>query len=94
MSVKLNSDDSCAVDLLLEHSTSTSQGVTSCFSQAPSSEVQQRLTRIEELLHLLDSYSVGEPGEDLVASTLARCEQRATIRSNENPPIDPIAAVS
>jgi hypothetical protein len=75
MSLKLSNDDSCAVDLLLEHSNPS--GINTCFTQAPSESVQQRLSKVERLLHILDQFSVGDPPVDLAAKTLERCEGRA-----------------
>jgi hypothetical protein len=71
MSVSLSNDDRCAVDLLLEHAPPSSQGA--CFSQGPSSTMQERLTRIEALLHLLDLHVMPEPAPDLAARTTSRC---------------------
>jgi hypothetical protein len=71
MSASLSNDDRCAVDLLLEHAPPASQGA--CFSQASSSTMKERLTRIEALLHLLEHDVVPEPGPDLVVRTMSRC---------------------
>ena len=75
MSFKLSNDDSCAVDLLLEHSNPS--GINTCFTQAPSESVQQRLSKVERLLHILDQFSVGDPPADLAVKTVERCEGRA-----------------
>ncbi len=75
MSLQLSNDDRCAVDLLLEHSSPA--GISTCFTQAPSQSVQQRLSKVESLLHVLDYFSVGDPPADLAAKTLERCEGRA-----------------
>jgi len=88
MSAKLNTDDSCLVDMLLERSTT--QGINSCFTEAASSEVRERLTHIEQILHRLDLYTVPEPPENLVARTVERCEGRAKGRSGEIPAADPL----
>jgi hypothetical protein len=80
MTVRLSNDDSCAVDLLLE-SGNTGQGSSAaCYSAAPSAQLQQRLTRVEQILHLLDLSTPAEPSFDLVSRTLARCEQAAESR--------------
>jgi len=73
MSVSLSNDDRCAVDLLLENAQPPSQGMNSCFTQQPSSTMQERLTRVEALLHLLDHDLAPEPAPDLVARTMSRC---------------------
>jgi hypothetical protein len=94
MSITLSKDDRCAVDLLLEHSTSPNQGLNGCFTQAASSEVRERLVRVEQVLSTLRAYAVEEPPGDLVDKTIARCEGRATDHSGQNPPVDPLAAAS
>ena len=82
MSSRLTNDDSCAVDLMLERGHQPNgggqNGMSPCFTTAPSADVQQRLTRVEQLLHLLDFYTVAEPASDLIARTLARCERTPT----------------
>jgi hypothetical protein len=82
MSVRLSNDDCCAVDLMLERSGTGPQGVTNCFTAAPSNEMQQRLTRVEKILHLLDSHTAADPAQDLAARTLARCDQQARIAAS------------
>jgi len=78
--VRLSNDDCCAVDLMLERSQpGPQQGITNCFTAAPSNQMQERLTRVEKILHLLDSHPTGEPAQDLVARTLTRCDQQARV---------------
>ena len=84
MSLSLSNDDSCAVDLLLERGhqpNGNGGGISPCFTTAPSESVLQRLTRVEQLLHLLDYHTAAEPASDLVARTLARCERTAAIQT-------------
>jgi hypothetical protein len=83
MSSRLSNDDGCAVDLMLERghhqpNGGGQNGMSPCFTTAPSADLQQRLTRVDQLLHLLDFYIVAEPAPDLVARTLARCERTPT----------------
>jgi hypothetical protein len=73
MSASLSNDDRCAVDLLLENAQPGSQGISSCFTKTASSTMQERLTRVEALLHLLDADVAPEPANDLAARTVARC---------------------
>ena len=75
----LSYDDRCAVDLMLERNGSGSDGIGNCFTAAPSDEMQERLNRVEKILHLLDSHPTGEPAQDLVARTLTRCDQQARV---------------
>ena len=91
--VGLSNDDRCAVDLILERSETGPQGITNCFTAAPSAEMQQRLTRVEKLLHLLDSHPTSDPAHDLVDRTLARCEQRAGV-TPEPAPVQPVVTAT
>jgi hypothetical protein len=86
MSAKLSNDDSCAVDLLLDRDAATATGLNSCFSVGPSQVLRERLTRVEALLHVLDHYRAGEPGADLAARTMARCDQAAQARTARTQP--------
>jgi hypothetical protein len=84
MSLSLSNDDSCAVDLLLERGhqpNGGNGGISPCFTTAPSDSVLQRLTRVEQILHLLDHHIAAQPASDLVARTLARCERTAAIQT-------------
>jgi hypothetical protein len=81
MSVRLSNDDCCAVDLILERDQTGTQGIPPCFTAAPSDNLQQRLTRVEQILHLLDHHTPIEPAEDLLHKTLARCEQKAPVNA-------------
>jgi hypothetical protein len=91
--VRLNNDDRCAVDLMLERSGEAGpQGINNCFTVAPSSDMQQRLTRVEQLLHVLDAHPVADPPSDLAARTLARCEQQARVTPAQSVPAQPLAA--
>jgi hypothetical protein len=92
MSVRLNNDDCCAVDLILERNQAGPQGMSPCFTAAPSNDIQQRLTRVEQILHLLDYHPPIEPAADLMARTLARCEQVAPIGVAQGMPSQPIAS--
>jgi hypothetical protein len=80
--VRLSNDDCCAVDLMMERSGNGPQGITNCFTVAPSDEMQQRLTRVEKILHLLDLHTAADPDQDLVARTLARCDQQARVAAS------------
>lgn len=91
--MRLNNDDRCAVDLLLEQAAWPTQGVSSCYTTAASSEVQERLRRVESLLHRLQYFNPAEPPADLVQKTVARCEGRATVPANHKP-LDPMATAS
>jgi len=75
--VRLSNDDRCAVDLIMERNGTGSDGISNCFTAAPSVDMQERLNRVEKILHLLDADTPIEPASDLVARTLARCEQQA-----------------
>ena len=91
MSLSLSNDDRCAVDLLLEHAQ-PGQSMSPCFTQAPSAELQQRLSRVEKILHLLDLQPVSEPPVDLVAKTMARIDSTAPVRMPDGPVV-PVAVV-
>jgi len=80
--VRLSNDDCCAVDLMMERSGTGPQGITNCFTAAPSTEMQERLTRVEKILHLLDLHPATEPDQDLLARTLARCDQQARVAAS------------
>jgi len=73
MSASLSNDDRCAVDLLLENVQPPAQGSISCFTKSASSDMQKRLAKVEEMLHLLDEHVAPEPAKDLAARTVARC---------------------
>jgi len=90
--VRLSNDDRCAVDLILERKEIGSDGIGNCFTAAPSGEMQERLTRVEQILHLLDANTPIEPAADLVARTLARCEQQAQM--NRTMPVPAQGATS
>ena len=91
--VRLSNDDCCAVDLLLERNGEAGpQGLNNCFTVAPSSAMQQRLTRVEQLLHVLDAHPTAEPASDLVARTLARCDQRTAVSPAQTVPAQPVQA--
>lgn len=68
MTVTLSNDDRCVVDLLLGRADAAA-----CFSAAPS-DFHQRLNRVEQLLRCFDAYTVSDPPADLLARTLARCD--------------------
>jgi hypothetical protein len=91
--VSLSNDDRCAVDLMLERNGEAGpQGINNCFTVAPSSDMQQRLTRVEQLLHILDAHPVAEPAADLLARTMARCEQQPRVTPAASVPAQPVAA--
>ena len=48
--VRLSNDDRCAVDLILERDGIGSDGINNCFTAAPSVQMQERLTRVEQTL--------------------------------------------
>jgi hypothetical protein len=76
--MRLNNDDSCAVDLILDRdSTRTPGDISSCFSIGGSQVIQERLAAVEHLLHGLGQFRAEEPAPDLVARTMARCDQAA-----------------
>src|SRR4051812_10397440 len=77
MSIQLSNDDSCAVDLILEHARPGANGGSApCYTAAPSATMLERLTRVEELLNIFGALPAEEPGEDLITRTLERCEDR------------------
>jgi len=84
----LSNDDRCAVDLLLEN-VQPSQGSITCFTKSASSDMQKRLAKVEEILHLLDEHVAPDPAKDLAARTVARC-LRPTLPP-QPPQIQPIA---
>jgi hypothetical protein len=88
--VRLSNDDCCAVDLMMERSGTGPQGISNCFTAAPSAEMQQRLTRVEKILHLLDLHPTTEPDQDLLARTLARCDQQARVAASVPASAQPI----
>jgi hypothetical protein len=88
MSASLSNDDRCAVDLLLENAP-PAQGGVSCFTKSASSDMQKRLAKVEEILHLLDEHVAPEPAKDLAARTVARCLQPTL--PPQPPQIQPIA---
>jgi hypothetical protein len=85
----LSNDDRCAVDLMLERNGTGSDGISNCFTAAPSDEMQERLNRVEKILHLLDAHHPAEPAPDLVARTLARCDQQAQMNRTVPVPAQP-----
>ena len=80
MTVRLSNDDRCAVDLLLESGNTGQSSSAACYAAAPSAQLQQRLDRVEQILHLLDLPTPADPSADLVTRTLARCEQATEAR--------------
>jgi hypothetical protein len=75
MTMKLNNDDSCAVDLMFERNEGSPTGVVSCFGASPQS-IQDRLEALTKVLSPLETLqSLPLPSHDLVARTLARCAQ-------------------
>ena len=85
MSVSLNNDDRCAVDLILDRDSAATGGLNSCFSLDASNVLRERITRVERLLHLLDNHPAEEPAADLVTRTLVRCDQAAQTRATHQP---------
>jgi hypothetical protein len=72
---KLRTDDSRAVDLLLDRSHCAKQTGRGVFaSPAVEPAVRKRLGNVERLLHLLDASVAPDPPHDLVARTLRRIE--------------------
>jgi hypothetical protein len=83
MNFKLSNDDSCAVDLLLEHAQpGVNGGFSPCFSTAPSQTMLDRLSRVEGLLTVLGALPEVEPSGDLITRTLERCEDRGRMQSD------------
>jgi hypothetical protein len=68
MKVKLNHDDLCAIDLVLEQRAA---GTVSgrCFGK-PTASLQKRIKRVEQLFDLLGQLPAQEPPLKLVAGTL------------------------
>ena len=91
MSLSLSNDDRCAVDLLLEHAQ-PGQGMSPCFTQAPSAQLEQRLSQVEKILHLLDLDTAPEPPVDLVARTMARIDSTAPVQRLDGPAVSVAAA--
>ena len=89
MSVILNNDDRCAVDLILDRDSASTGGLNSCFSMDASNRLGERITRVEALLHLLNHHRAEEPSADLVSRTMARCDQAAHARSTQPRPTQP-----
>jgi hypothetical protein len=89
MSVSLSNDDRCAVDLILDRSSLSPGELNSCFSVGASNVLQERLTRVETLLRMLDQHRAPEPAGDLVARTMARCDQAADAKAARNQPSHP-----
>jgi hypothetical protein len=87
--VRLSNDDRCAVDLILERDGAGSDGINNCFTAAPSAEMQGRLNQVEKILHLLDAHAPAEPASDLLARTLARCDQQAQVNRAMPVPAQP-----
>jgi len=84
MTVSLSNDDRCAVDLILDRSSLSPGELNSCFSVGASNVLQERLTRVESLLKMLGHHPVPEPAADLLARTLARCDQAADAKAASN----------
>jgi len=74
MSAKLSNDDRCAVDLYLDQPEGHGSAMNSCFKTAPTAELAQRLTKVEQLLKTLEAHPVPDPAGDLLARTLSRCK--------------------
>ena len=68
MKVKLNNDDLCAIDLVLERRAA---GTVSdhCFGK-PTASLQKRIKRVEKLFDLLGLLPAQEPSAKLLAGTL------------------------
>ena len=94
MSLRLNNDDSCAVDLILDRDSTRSPGdLNSCFSIGSSQVIQERLAAAESLLQTQGQYRAEEPAGDLMARTMARCDQAAQAKATRaNPAHAPISA--
>ena len=92
MSVSLSNDDRCAVDLILDRDSAATAGLNSCFSMDASNVLRERITRVERLLHLLDNHPAEDPAADLLARTLARCDQAAQVRTTQPQPSQAAAA--
>jgi hypothetical protein len=90
MSLRLNNDDSCAVDLILDRDSTRSPGeLNSCFSIGGSQILQERLAAAENVLQVLGNYRADEPAGDLATRTLARCDQAAQSRVPHAHPAHP-----
>src|SRR4051794_17479165 len=76
--MNLSNDDRCAVDLILEHPAPGSS--TSCLANAPTQELRERLSRVENLLNLIGEFKSTDPAEDLAARTVAYCQSGGTTR--------------
>ena len=65
----LNSDDRCAVDVLLEALANGTGALESCFGKA-SASMQKHIRAAEKLFSLLDHMPAADPAADLVVSTM------------------------
>jgi len=63
-----------------------------CFTQAPSAQLEQRLSQVEKILHLLDLDTAPEPPVDLVARTMARIDSTAPVQRPDGPSVSVAAA--
>lgn len=77
MSLKLNNDDGCAVDLLLDRDGARHGGATACYVNAPSDAIRDRLNSVEGLLNELERAPATDPPANLLGRTLSRCFDRA-----------------
>ncbi len=76
MSLKLSDEDRQAVDLLLDTSRSSGNGVM----KVTASVSQKRLAAAEKVLNLLGAMPADEPPADLLARTIERIEAATTHR--------------
>jgi hypothetical protein len=76
MKVKLNSDDRCAIDLVLEKHSDAGTVSQHCYGKS-STSIQKRVKKVERLLGLIEQMPAGDPPSKLVASTMNFIETNA-----------------
>src|SRR5579862_3242018 len=69
MKMKLNSDDRCAVDVVLESKAQGNGALESCYGKA-SASLQKHVRAAEKLFQLLDNMPAPAVPQNLVAHTL------------------------
>ena len=69
MKLKLNNDDRCAIDLVLQQRSADEEVSANCFAKSNAS-LQKRVKRVEKLFDLLAQMPQQEPPANLLAATL------------------------
>jgi hypothetical protein len=83
MKTKFNSDDRCAIDLVLEHHAQGPSNAwsASCFSKSRDGKLLQREVQyVEKVLSFLAELPVSDPPANLVTKTLRRVEREGNRR--------------